>query len=218
VKLYSESARPLFARHNPRLAVVRPYQIVTAACRPAPRDGGPLVVGFLGSAYKDAEFAPLLPALTGLLAAGLGLGLPRLRLELFGFVPEPLRGLPGVSVLPWESGYLDFRRRLDGLGWHLGLAPLRDNDFNRCKSNNRYREYAASSIAGVYSDAEIYRTTVAGGTTGIVVPHADTGAWSAALLALSDDARREAIIRNAHADVQANYRVEDYVAGVAALV
>ena len=55
VKLYSESARPLFARHNPRLAVVRPYQIVTAACRPAPRDGGPLVVGFLGSAYKDAE-------------------------------------------------------------------------------------------------------------------------------------------------------------------
>jgi hypothetical protein len=213
VKVYAPSARPFFTPYNEKVFVIRPYQILTRECALAPREG-PLKVGFLGSAYKDEEFTPVLPAIERLLAERADVVF-----EFFGFVPESLRGRPGVTVVKWESGYFDYRRRLDGLGWHAGLAPLRDIGFNRCKSNNRYREYAASSIAGIYSDAPVYGDSIADGRTGLLVAQESTEAWYTAILRLTgDEELRRSIIRNAYEDVRTNYRAEGYVREVAALM
>ncbi|HSU82544.1 MAG TPA: glycosyltransferase, partial [Thermoanaerobaculia bacterium] len=115
--------------------------------------------------------------------------------------------------------YPEYRQALPRLGWEVGLAPLRDLEFNRGKNNAKYREYAAAGIAGIYSDAEVYRTTVTHRQTGLVVPHASVQAWYEAILELAGDAGlRSSIRRNAFADLRANYRQEEYVARVAALL
>jgi glycosyltransferase involved in cell wall biosynthesis len=214
VKVYSPAAIPSFRRYNPRVVAIPACQVVDHPEPPAREATGPVKVGFLGSYYKDDEFAPVVAAILRLLAEG-----APVRFEFFGFLPRALEGNPAISHLPWRSSYEEYRRTLAGLDWEIGLAPLRDLEFNRAKSNNKYREYAAAGIAGIYSDAAIYRDSVVDRQTGLLVPHASSAAWYAAILELAADAGlRRSIRRNAFADVRANYRPEEYVARVAALL
>jgi glycosyltransferase involved in cell wall biosynthesis len=214
VKLYGEPAVPSYLHYNRRIAVIRPYQILDREELPPPPDRRPVTVGFLGSYFKDDEFAPVVAAILRVLQEG-----PPVRFEFFGFLPKALEGLPGISHVPWRSSYPEYRRTLAGLGWEIGLAPLRDLEFNRGKNNAKYREYAAAGIAGIYSDAEVYRATIAHRQTGLVVPQESTQAWYEAILELAGDAElRDSIRRNAFADLRANYRQEEYVARVAALL
>jgi len=46
---------------------------------------------------------------------------------------------------------------LKSLGYDIGVAPLRDNYFNRAKSNLRYLEYAACSTPTVSSNVEPFK-------------------------------------------------------------
>lgn len=68
-------------------------------------------------------------------------GDPRIR-ELFGDVPVEV--MLGVPAEVWPT-------KLAGLRLDIGLAPLRDTEFNRCKSNIKWLEYAINKIPGVYS-------------------------------------------------------------------
>ncbi len=217
VKLYGEPAVPSFLPYNRRIAVIRPYQILDSNELPLSPDRRPVTVGFLGSSFKDDEFAPVVEAIQRILQEGQE-GHP-VRFEFLGFLPRALAGRPEISHLPWRSSYPEYRETLAGLGWEIGLAPLRDLEFNRGKNNAKYREYAAAGIAGIYSDAEVYRATVAHRQTGLVVPHASSQGWYEAILELVGDADlRASIRRNAFADLRANYRQEEYVARVAALL
>lgn len=214
VKVYGEAAVPSFRRHNPNVTAIRPYQILDGDAPPPREDRRPVTVGFLGSYFKDDEFAPVAPAILRILDEG-----HPVAFEFFGFLPKALEGRPEISHVPWRSSYQEYRRSLDELAWDAGLAPLRDLEFHRGKNNAKYREYAAAGIAGIYSDAEIYRSTVVHRETGLVVPHESEEAWYEAILELAGDAElRSRIRRNAFADLQANYRMADYVAKVAALL
>jgi glycosyltransferase involved in cell wall biosynthesis len=214
VKVYAEPAVRSLLPFNPRVTAIRPYQILDRDALDPLEERRPVTVGFLGSAYKDDELAPAVRAILRLLDEG-----HPLHFEFLGFLPAALAGRPEVSHVPWRSSYPEYRRTLAALDWDVGLAPLRDLEFNRGKNNAKYREYAAAGIAGIYSDAEIYRTTVVHRETGLVVPQEDEQAWYEAILELAGDAAlRGSIRRNAFADVRANYREEEYVARVAALL
>ncbi len=214
VKVCSPAALPYFLPYNPNVVAIRHYQILDRSSPEVREDGGPVTIGFLGSFYKDDEFQPVVPAILRLLEER-----RPLTFEFFGFLPSALRDRPEVLHVPWRSSYEEYRRTLATLDWDIGLAPLRDLGFNRCKSNNKYREYAAAGLAGIYSDAEIYRTTVVHRETGLLVPQESERAWYDAILELAGDAElRNRIRRNAFADLKANYRIEDYAAKVAALL
>lgn len=48
----------------------------------------------------------------------------------------------------------DYPKKLASLGIDIGLAPLIDSSFNRCKSNLRYLNYSALKIPTIYSPTE----------------------------------------------------------------
>jgi glycosyltransferase involved in cell wall biosynthesis len=214
IQVSSESAVPILRRFNPNVVSIVPFELLTPSELPARRHQGPVTVGVLGAPDDEEDFEPLLPAVSRLLDEG-----RPLRVEFFGFVPRELAAREEITVYPWEREYRKFREKLDGFRWDIGLAPMRDTELNRCKSNARYREYASSGIAGIYSNAPIYRDTVAPRRTGLLVPHGSTQAWYDAIVELAtDESLRTDLASRAFEDVRTNYRREDYARRVALLL
>ncbi len=113
-----------------------------------------------------------------------------------------------VVVHPAQPNYGAFVRELAALSARVGLAPMSDDVFYRAKTNNEYREYAGCGIAGVYSDVDVYRESVADGRTGLLVSN-DVGSWLTAVERLLDDSRLHAsLVAAARDDVRSRFTPE----------
>jgi hypothetical protein len=126
----------------------------------------------------------------------------------WGYHPPELRGHPAVHCLDFRPDYDRFFGAFARAGFDVGLAPLRDDVFYRSKSNNKFREYAACRVAGVYSDVGVYSACVQDGQTGILVS-AESGTWFKALSRLIEDAAlRERIQEQAFLYARDHYSLE----------
>ena len=97
----------------------------------------------------------------------------------------------------------------------IGLAPLRDTEFNKCKSNIKFLEYAIAHVPGVYSPT-VYNFRGFDIEFGIV---ADTSEqWYQAIQNLiperlggANDNLRHDIIENAYGHVCGTYDLSNNV-------
>jgi glycosyltransferase involved in cell wall biosynthesis len=148
--------------------------------RPAARASG-LVIGYMGSQGHRDDLAMVVPALTALMAAR-----PELRFETFGTIamPEALKQFgPRVKAHPPMRDYNSFLEHLGALGWDVGLAPLVNMSFNRCKTPVKFVEYASCGIPVAASDISVYRGVI-DGANGVLVPDDQ---WLAILDGLLDN-------------------------------
>jgi glycosyltransferase involved in cell wall biosynthesis len=151
----------------------------------APRQG-PLRILFMGTATHDADFAIVEPALAQIKA-------------VFGeHVAVDLLGVSGRGDLPgWVNrigmsanatlSYPGFVNWFTQMHWDIGIAPLADTRFNRCKSAIKALDYAAIGLPVLASDRDAYRGTLADGPGGWLLPD-DAGAWFVAIARLVRDA------------------------------
>ena len=128
----------------------------------------------------------------------------RVEFEFMGWMPDALRSVSGVTFLPEVKGYENYVKAVLQRGWHVALAPLMDSPFENCKTNLKYREYAAFGIPGVYSDVPLYASCIrstGADQTGILAAN-KASAWVEALEALlADTAKRTSIAKAARRDV-----------------
>ena len=87
--------------------------------------------------------------------------------------------------------YQTFLRRLD-----VGLAPLLPTDYNRCRSDVKFLEYASNGVAGIYASLEPYETVI-DGQTGLTYRTPDQLVERLELLR-TNPALRETLRRLAH--------------------
>jgi hypothetical protein len=112
------------------------------------------VIGYMGTSGHSADLAMVLPAISDVMDA-----VPELQFELFGTIeapPEMGRYGRRVRHLPPVADYADFIPHLRSLGWWIGVAPLEDNAFNRCKADTKWVEYSLAGMAVVASDLPVY--------------------------------------------------------------
>ncbi len=169
-----------------------------------PRRPGPVRLLCMGTATHDADFAMIEPALARIVA---DFG-PRVSVEMLGFsssgaLPEWVKRV----VMPPSGGasYPGFVHWVsrDG-GWDVGLAPLEDTAFNRCKSPIKTLDYAAIGLPVLASDGPVYRGSLADGVGGMLVQNT-TEAWYGAISRMiRDGAWRARLAEGARAHVEAH--------------
>lgn len=178
------------------------------AIRPQGSDGaadGP-VIGWQGSSTHKADFALAWPAVDRVLGQH-----PTARLAVFGanYVPADGRGRRRYEgrLFHHEWIHQDWERYYSVVaGFDVGLAPLRDTQFTRGKSNLRVLELAALGIPAVASDVPRYREFVRHGETGFLVRRDHE--WHRHLRALVNDADLRAEVGAAARDLAAAHTIQ----------
>jgi hypothetical protein len=154
------------------------------------RNDGQIVIGYEGT-NKEEDFGVVVPILKRIIQE---YG-DRVRVEFQGFIPGELAYHPQVHYSPMSLDYRTYLQHLNQSTWDIGLAPLRETIFNYCKTNNKYREYAACLIPGIYSDTPVYRDWVIQGETGLIVPHTSEG-WYEGVKKMIDDSNLRSKVRS----------------------
>ncbi len=78
------------------------------------------------------------------------------------------------NFIPWM---------MKNLSWDVGIAPLEDTIFNRCKSDIKFLDYSALGVPGIYSRVPSYKETIHHLETGYLVENTPS-AWTEALAEL----------------------------------
>lgn len=158
---------------------------------PAPKLAKPLTVGYMGSKGHQVDLDAIAPAIQQVLEQN-----PDVRFETFGTInmPESLKSFEKQTrAHEVKTDYAGFLNKLHQLGWAIGLAPLKDTEFNRCKAPTKYIEYTTCGIPVVASSGHVYEQFTP--QAQIVVAQPDE--WTGKIQQLIDDAAlREEIVAN----------------------
>lgn len=166
-----------------------------AALAAAGVQSGPVRLLYMGTATHGADLDFILPALSRL-HESFG---DRIAIELVGVVgPGDLPPFVTRVDVPRRAGlsypafvaWLTDRQRRDP--WSIGLAPLVDTQFNRCKSPIKMLDYAALGLATVASDMPAYNS---GGEAALAQPLSLDGVEAGGFLAADEAQWFNAIAR-----------------------
>lgn len=161
-----------------------------------------LRIGFAGSATRTDDLELIRPVIQTVLDR-----IPNAVFEFCGAMPRDVQQGQRIRFFGHTSSYADFVRFQAERNWSIGMAPLCDHPANRAKTNNKYREYAACGIPGVYSDMPPYQGSVEPGITGLLADPSSE-AWLSAIMMLAhrpDERKRIAL--QAERDARSRYSV-----------
>ncbi|WIB76364.1 hypothetical protein DEJ28_11885 [Curtobacterium sp. MCPF17_002] len=141
---------------------------------------------YMGTLTHGADLALLRDVFTDLTDSA---GVP-IRLEVIGVTEDPdgpawyrRVEVPDGHYPAFSRWLVDHRQR-----WRAGVAPLRDEEFNRAKSDLKAIEYTALGLPAVVSDRPSYRGAA---DHGVVAVPDDVGAWRDAVRAAVESGRAD---------------------------
>lgn len=163
-----------------------------------------IVLGYEGG-KKPVAFEPVIKAL-GEVLEKYG---DKVRLEFCGYAPEELLGRPQVSTEAYDENYKNFLKRLYRMNWDIGLAPLERTLLHDCKSNNKFREYSACRIPGIYTSSPAYEEWIQENNNGLIVSEGTSEEWYKAIVQLIEQPElRQRITDHAEQVSRENFSIE----------
>lgn len=138
------------------LAPIRPILVEEPAIDPISfrehEPGEPVTIGFAGSVDRVPDIEGMLEEVLRRIQNQFG---ERVMFSFFGAIPSFAQDL-NAQVIPYQDSYDEYRHMLNDAHWDIGLAPMTDSTFHRFKHYNKFCEYAAAGIVGVFSRNEPY--------------------------------------------------------------
>ena len=187
VRVYSPMMLERVHGLGARSALVKPpinWQAFTASPHQSAAGGSPQVkIVYATSRRQDGLAALFIPALRRILQTYEG----KVSLHFWGYLPHEFRQRrSNIRFHEFTQNYPRFIRQFSTQGYEIGLAPLLDDVFHRSKTNNKFREYGACGIAGIYSNTPVYANCVENGVTGLLIPNQPDD-WYKAITKLIDN-------------------------------
>ena len=139
-------------------------------------------IGFAGSIDRAQDINQILSGAIRKIVEKYG---DSIEIEFLGAKPEFVNEL-GLKHLPYQDGYDAYTAFMAKCNWDIGLAPMPETEFHRCKYFNKYVEYASFGIAGIYSDCEPYIYGIRDKENGLLVKNT-TEDWVAAISELIEN-------------------------------
>lgn len=197
----------------PNMNDVKDWQYEKAA-----RDTEKVVIGYTGSHSHQDDIRMVLPAIRQIMEK-----YPNVWFESLGVMTEDearefFRGfskdcLDRCMLVPSSSTFKEYPRWLATQKWDIGIAPLVDSAFTRCKSSIKFFEYSMYGIPTIASRVYPYfmqiwgRDVITDGETGLLCRPQD---WLRKLDMLVRDAGlRQKLGENAKAHVLTNWQYDD---------
>lgn len=112
----------------------------------------PVRIGFAGSVDRVGDIENVLEEVLCQLKQEYG---EHICYTFFGAIPSFATTI-SAEVIPYTNSYEEYQERLGNAHWDIGLAPLPDTPFHSCKHYNKFIEYAATGITGVFSECGPY--------------------------------------------------------------
>lgn len=198
-----------FRPHNPNVAIL-PNSIDFDLWRPIPRPqayDGQIRIGWFGgdSHLVDLEiFKTVLPRVCK--------KYPQVKIVLQAppvpFWQQKFGDIP-ASQLEWHY-WADLKLYtlfLASRHWDIGLVPLADNEFNRCKSNIKCLEFAALRVPVIAQRMVPYSNHIKDGETGLLAGTEEE--WYEQICRLVEDrARRMELADNGYWDAHKNHNLD----------
>jgi tetratricopeptide (TPR) repeat protein len=171
----------------------------------APVPARPLTVGWGGSPGHFADWYHITPVLERWLRDHPDVHLAVMNNEFARpFVRLPAERYRYTDFASLDE-YLRFVRGLD-----IGLAPLLPTDYNRCRSDVKFLEYASQGVPGIYADLEPYRSSIVHGGTGLFYRTEDDFVRCLDVLA-ADAGLRRRVREEAYAYVARHRRLDAHI-------
>lgn len=165
-----------------------------------------ITIGYAGGKTHKPDLEIVIPAIKKIIDEFPN----KVQFKFLGYAPPELIEYSQIEYIDHMSDYRTYLYNLKTSGIDFAIAPLKDNLFNRCKSNIKFLEYSICGIPGIYSNVEPYTDTVKDGETGIIVEDNSPDNWYEAMrLLILDENLRENIARNCYEDVNKHWLLQD---------
>lgn len=192
-----------YARDGRRAIQIEEPAIAPVSYEPH-EPGRPVKIGFAGSIDRTKDVQSILG--DALIQVKRAYG-DRVQFEFFGAIPS-FAGELNARCIPYKDSYEEYQKALYGLQWDIGLAPMPDTPFHACKHYNKFIEYAAAGVVGVFSQEEPY-TRLRELFPQVLLCENTAQAWKNAISGLiEDDRRREELRKQAVQCVRSSFSVE----------
>ena len=160
----SAHLREKYGKDFERVCAVEEPALYSEPPRPVRTAGEPIRIGFAGSVDRAGDIDGLLRHAVALIGERYK---DRVTVEFFGAKPSFAEQY-GFRHIPYSESYEDYQKTMRELNWDIGLAPMPDSEFHHGKHYNKFIEYAAFGIVGVYSDVLPYHGAVEHEVTGLL--------------------------------------------------
>jgi glycosyltransferase involved in cell wall biosynthesis len=188
----------VFGHYNPNVVVIPNFIHEDLLGRERPSWApGRVTVGWAGGLTHLQDIALLQQPLKELRRTTSGYDL-----HFLGQDYRPLFAQEG-RFTPWQPNVWDYYRAID---FDIGVVPLADTPFNRCRTPIKALEYAALGIPVLASDVEPYRGFVVDGVTGYLC-RTETD-WRSRLRELVNDPQQRAEMGAKAREVAAGHTIQ----------
>jgi len=113
-----------------------------------------------------------------------------------------------LNYIPYQSNPNEYRNVIKQRNWDIGLAPLQDTEFHSCKYFNKFLEYGALGVAGVYSNVMPFTFVISNKENGILVDNTSESWYQGIKSLIVDENKRKMIMNKANKKIENEFTLE----------